>query len=99
MPVQHMVWIKFHPDTPAERIAAHLSALDSLRNKIPAILHLSVGENFTDRAKGFTHGLLVTLPSKNDLKIYADHPEHVPVAAALKKDAELMAMDFEYNEK
>ncbi|WP_432798283.1 Dabb family protein [Poriferisphaera sp. WC338] len=97
MAVQHMVWIKFNANTPQTRIDHHLAALGALRTKVPGITHLSVGQNFTDRANGFTHGLLVTLESKSALETYATHPEHVPVATALKEDATLMAMDYEFN--
>ena len=92
-----MVWIKFNPDVTPDRQQQHLNALESLRNKIPGILALHVGENFTDRAIGFSHGLLVTLESKQALATYGPHPEHQPVAQALVKDAELMAMDFEHD--
>ena len=57
---------------------------------------MSFGKNFTDRANGFTHGLLVTLKDKAALEAYGPHPEHVAVAKPLKEDADLMAMDFEH---
>ncbi len=95
MPVHHMVWIKFNPSTPPERQQHHLDGLRSLAGKVPGILALHVGENFTDRANGFTHGLYVLLESREALQTYAVHDEHVAVAAPLKEDAELMAMDFE----
>jgi hypothetical protein len=91
-----MVWIKFHEDITEARKQEHLDGLRALTEKIPGILHLSVGANFTDRAQGFTHGLLVTLESKEALAIYAPHPEHVAVASPLREDAVLMAMDFEF---
>jgi len=65
-------------------------------NTVPGIISLRLGKNFTDRAKGFTHGLVVTLENKAALPIYADHPEHMAVATELRKDAEVMAMDFEF---
>jgi len=96
MSVQHMVWIKFHDDVTDERKQHHLDSLQSLVEIVPGVEHLSVGENFTDRAQGFTHGLLVTLENKKALEIYAAHPEHVAVAGPLKEDAVLMAMDYEF---
>jgi len=96
--VEHMVWIKFNEGITPERIEEHLSGLQSLAEIVPGIVALKVGENFTDRAKGFTHGLSVTLESKSALEIYATHPEHVAVAKPLKEDAELMAMDFEFED-
>ncbi|MFP4145054.1 MAG: Dabb family protein [Phycisphaeraceae bacterium] len=94
--VEHMVWIKFGEHVSAERKQAHLDGLRGLAGKVPGIVRLSVGENFTDRSGGFTHGLLVTLASREALKTYADHPEHVAVAGPLKQDAELRALDFEH---
>lgn len=95
MPVEHMVWIRFKAGVDARRQQHHLDALRGLRDKVPGIRHLAVGPNITDRAMGYTHGLLVTLESAAALAVYADHPEHVPVAAALKQDADLLAMDIE----
>jgi hypothetical protein len=95
--VEHMVWIKFHDNVTAQRRQQHLEGLRSLPGRVPGIIELAVGENFTDRARGFTHGLLVRLKDRAALKTYAEHPEHVAVAAPLRQDAELMAMDIEAN--
>ena len=94
--IEHMVWIRFHDGVSDDAIEQHLAGLRSLPDKVPGIVKLAVGENFTDRSGGFTHGLLVTLESRDALKTYADHPEHVAVAGPLKRDAELRAMDFEH---
>ncbi len=96
MPVEHMVWIRFKPGVSDDRISEHMADLASLKDRVPGVLRLEVGENFTDRAKGFTHGLVVTLESREALDAYANHPDHVAVAGPLKEDAELMAMDFEH---
>lgn len=96
MPVEHMVWMKFKDGISAERIAEHLAALSALPDNVPGIVDLCVGENFTDRAQGFTHGMIVTLTDQTALENYAVHPNHVAVAAPLKEDADLMAMDFEH---
>ena len=95
MPVDHMVWIKFNDGVSDERIAEHLAGLRSLIDRVPAIRDLRVAANFTDRARGFTHGLIVTVADRDGLQQYLDHPEHVAVAGPLKEDAELMAMDIE----
>jgi len=94
MAVEHMVWIRFNDGVSAERIREHLAGLAGLRDKVPGILELVVGRNFTDRAGGFTHGLLVRLESRAALQTYIDHPEHVAVAGPLKQDAEVRALDI-----
>ena len=96
MPVQHIVWVKFNDGVCEEKQKELLDAVSALESVIPGIKHFSIGKNFTERAKGFTHGFVVTLEDKDALMVYADHPEHVPVAMALRDHAELMALDFEF---
>jgi len=96
MAVNHLVWLKFGADVPAERVQAHLNALQDLRSQLPGVVDLTLGANFTERANGFTHGLVVTLRDKAALAGYAVHPRHVEVATALRKDAEILALDYEF---
>jgi len=95
MSVYHLVWIKFADGVPAERIESHLQALRSLRTRVPGVLDLTLGANFTDRANGCTHGLVVTLQDRQALSNYATHPDHVAVASAVRQDAQILALDYE----
>ncbi len=96
MSIEHMVWIKFKPGVGQERQKQHMENLAALAETVPAIQAIRVGENFTDRAKGFTHGLIVTVATREDLPRYLNHPDHVKAAAPMKQDAEeVMAMDIE----
>lgn len=96
MPLEHMVWIKFKDGVSEDRKAHHLQGLASLKGKVPPVRHLAVGENVTERAMGYTHGLLVTLDDAGALKEYLDHPEHLRVATPLRAEADLLAMDIVY---
>lgn len=96
MSLEHMVWIKFKDGVDDRRQQQHLDALRGLADKVPGIRHLAVGRNITARSAGYTHGLVVRLDSADALAVYRDHPDHVPVAEALKQDADLLAMDIEY---
>ena len=95
MAITHIVWIKFNHGVADTRIAEHITALKSLKDNVPGIIELSIGENFTDRADGHSHGLVVILDDKTALATYLAHPNHVEVATALREDATLMALDFE----
>lgn len=95
MAVEHMVWIKFHEGVSGARIDEHMAGLLGLKGKIPGVIDVKVGANFTDRAKGFTHGLMVKLSDRAALAAYGPHPAHQAVAKPLSADAELMAMDIE----
>ncbi len=96
MAVEHIVWVRFKPGIGDSRIAEHMANLMSLPDRVPGIVSLRLGENFTDRADGYTHGMIITFHDRAGLYTYAAHPEHVPVADALECDADLLAMDFEY---
>ena len=95
MSVEHMVWIRFHDGVSEARRREHLEALASLGESVPGVLSVCVGANFTDRAAGYTHGLIVRLRDRAALETYQKHPAHVAVAEPLKADAQLMAMDIE----
>jgi len=95
MAVTHIVWIKFRDGVAPSRIDAHVAALASLEHSVPGISQLTLGANFTDRAGGYSHGLVVILEDKAALEAYATHPRHVEVATALRQDADILALDYE----
>jgi len=96
MAVNHVVWIKFAAEVSPTRVREHVEALRRLKEEIPDISRLSVGENFTDRAQGCTHGLVVELPDRAALANYLAHARHVEVAKALRLDGEIWALDYEF---
>jgi hypothetical protein len=96
MAVLHIAWLRFKPDVGPERINQHLAACRGLVGKVPVLMDLECGANLSDRAGGFTHGIVVTLPDHAALPAYLDHPAHVPVATALVADvADLRVMDLQ----
>jgi hypothetical protein len=96
MALRHVVWLRFKDGVSPERIDGHLEACRSLVGRVPVVQNLECGPNLSDRAEGFTHCIIVSLPDPDSLPAYLDHPEHVPVAAALVADvAELRVMDVE----
>ena len=60
-----------------------LSSIRKLDDRVPNIVDLPDGENFSERSKGRTHGLLVCVWSRGDLRAYLDHPEHRVVVEKL----------------
>jgi hypothetical protein len=94
--INHMVLVKFKDDVPRDRVAAHVGALQSLKARVPGVVALSVGADFSNRADGFTHGLVVTLQDRAALQSYSAHPSHVEVANALRADAALLVLDYEF---
>lgn len=99
--IEHIVLFQFQPDTSPEALSALLTGLRALKGKIPQILALSCGENFCDRAQGFTHGLVARFQDISSLKAYQDHPAHQEVVQTLIKPiaANILAMDYEIPEE
>jgi len=99
--IEHIVLFQFQPDASPESLAAVVTGLKELKGKIPQILQLSCGENFCDRAQGFTHGLVARFQDISSLKTYQEHPAHQEVVQNLIKPiaVNILAMDYEIPEE
>ena len=95
--VEHMVLFKFIDGVTSDQKNKMIAGLRRLKAIIPEIVDLTVGENFTDRSKGFHCGLVVRLMGRDGLKAYAEHPEHQAVVASLIKPivTDIIAIDYE----
>jgi hypothetical protein len=96
--IEHIVLMRWREDASAEAIERVMKELRGLKDKIPVIVDLSCGENFSDRAKGYTHGLVVRLEDRAGLDAYLPHPEHQRVLqnflAPIRGD--VLAVDYEF---
>ncbi len=95
--IVHLVLFKWKEEATSESILATIEALKRLKSKIPNIIDLSCGKNFTNRAQGFQHGLMVKFRDRNDLESYQNHPAHQEVVQNLIKPilADIIALDYE----
>ena len=96
MPLQHIVWLKPKPGTTAEALDALLEEVQGLIDEVPGILGISAGRNVTDRARGCTHGAVITLENAGALQPYLTHPRHQAVGVKLREAAELLVFDYEH---
>lgn len=96
MALKHMAWLKFKDGFRSEDIDKHFAACRALVEKVPSLITLECGPNVTERAGGFTHGIIVAVADRAGLDSYLTHPAHIPVAEALKADvADLRVMVIE----
>lgn len=97
MGIVHIVLFKWKPETTPQQITAAMEGLRALDGRIPGVLELTCGENFTDRGQGFTHGLLVRLTDREALDTYQTHPEHQAVVQEAIRPflADIIALDYE----
>lgn len=95
--IEHIVLFKWQPDASPEAIASVMAALKGLKDKIPEIIDLSCGENFSERGQGFQHGLVVRFADRVALKSYQVHPAHQEVVQKLIKPilTDILAVDYE----
>jgi len=95
MSIQHIVWLKKKDLCTDLHIQTLLAEVANLADLIPNIEDISCGKNLTDRANGFTHGIIVTLTCQDALASYISHPAHVSVGKKLMENADILAMDYE----
>ena len=95
--IVHIVLFKWTEEATPEAIAGALEGLGQLKAKIPGIIDLSCGTNFSERSQGFQHGLVVKFTDKTALEAYTPHPDHQAVVHNLIKPilAEILAVDYE----
>lgn len=96
--VEHIVLFKWKAEATPEQIATAIAGLAGLKEQVPNILDLTVGENFTDRGQGFTHGLVVRFPDKAALEVYGPHPAHQHVVQNFINPIRdnVLALDYEF---
>ena len=67
-----------------------------LKEKIPQVVELFAGENFSKHSQGFTHAIVIKFKSKEDINSYRNHPEHKPIADKLDEmEEDSIGIDFE----
>jgi hypothetical protein len=67
-------------DASSEDVTDLLSSLRNLRESIPNVMDLSVGEDFSGRAKGYTHGLFVRFRTTDDCGRTSSTPTTRPLS-------------------
>jgi len=82
--VVHIVMFKFKEENFDENIKEVKQSLSNLVNLIPELKCLEVGVDFSRSDRAFDLSLYSTFSSKEDLKAYAIHPEHLKVVELIK---------------
>ena len=96
--VEHIVLFRWKEDAAPEAVARAIEGLRSLKGKIPEIIDLSCGENFSDRGQGFHCGLVVRFADRAALDTYGPHPAHQAVVTGLINPIRdgVLAVDYEF---
>ena len=96
--IEHVVLFRWTKEASQKAIDSAVAELRGLKGRIPGIVDLSCGANFSDRAGGYTHGLVVRFKERSALDAYGPHPEHQRVVQnfILPIRADILALDYEF---
>lgn len=96
--VVHIVMFKFKDENKEINILKVKSELETLVDKVDVLKSLEVGINFDETDRAFDLSLYSKFNSKEDLKSYATHPEHLKIVVFIKSVVnESKVVDYELN--
>jgi len=98
--INHVVLFKLKEFSATEKmevIAELKKKLLALKNLIPQLKYIEVGENYELDSKSYDLALLSHFDSVEDLDIYRVHPEHLKVVKLVgETTVERAAVDFNF---
>lgn len=72
--IQHIVLLKWKPETTEEEILTAFRRAEPLPREIDGVESLTIGRNRVKHEHGFTHALIVRLSDEEALERYLAHP-------------------------
>ena len=94
--IVHIVFFKFNEENKTSNIQKVKESLEALVEKIEPLKSMEVGVNFTDSPRAFDMSLYSTFETKEGLKTYATHEEHLKVLEFIKTVvSETKVVDYE----
>ncbi len=94
--IDHLVFLAVREDASAEDIEDLISSIRRLKDTVPGVVDLTVGENFSERSGGYTHGIFVRFESREGLQGYMKHPDHLAVVEKLDALTSRIVVDYEF---
>lgn len=94
--IKHIVSFRFKPEH-KDKLPEARDRMLAMRGQIPGVVRIDAGLDFLHTERSFDLAIVVDLETRNDLKVYADHPVHAPVKAFLAGlYDQAVAVDFEF---
>lgn len=96
--IEHIVLLKFSPETSQEQKDEALRRLEGLGSQLPGIVDIHAGYDFSNRAKGFEGALTIRFESREALQNYGPSEEHQAVVRYLDEigTVDRLVVDFEF---
>ncbi len=94
--IVHIVMFKFKEENKASNLKIVEEQLNALVSKIDELKSIEVGIDFNQSERAFDLSLYSTFDSREDLKAYAVHEEHLKVVTLIKEvTSESKVVDYE----
>jgi len=77
--VIHIALFAWKSDVSPAQIVKALQDVRDMKSKVPGIVDIYCGENFSRWNEGFTHAFVVLTRDRASLDAYRNHPDHVAV--------------------
>lgn len=95
--VDHLVFFAVRNEVGHEDTDDLLRSIAALKEKVPGVVDLSVGRDFSGRSDGYTHALFARFRDREGLGTYMKHPEHLAVVEKLDaRTTGRIVADYEY---
>ncbi len=93
--ITHVVLFKLK-DNSAEVLETAVSTLRSLNGQVPTLKSIEVGTDLVHSERSYDIALITRFDDMASLKIYADHPNHLPVLDYMRSVISgAVSVDFE----
>jgi hypothetical protein len=94
--IQHVVFLKFKPETTEAMISEIETGLGTLPGRIPEIRHYVFGRDVVRSQRSYDFALVSMFEDLDALKRYSGHPDHQAVLEKILAATEnVLAVDFE----
>ena len=81
--VDHLVFLAVKEEATAEEVEDLVTSIRNLKDEVPGVVDLSVGEDFSGRSGDYTHALFARFEDAAGLQEYMGHPAHLAVVEKL----------------
>jgi hypothetical protein len=82
--VDHLMFFAVREGASQGEVDDLVSSMRALREEVPSIVDLSVGEDFSGRSGGYTHALFARFEDTAGLQEYMEHPAHLAVVQKIE---------------
>jgi Stress responsive A/B Barrel Domain len=94
--IDHLVFLAVREDASPDDVEDLIASIRGLKETVPGVVDLTVGEDFTGRSGGYTHGIFVRFESVEELQGYMKHPDHLAVVEKLDRLTDRIVVDYEF---